>query len=223
MNGRIRRQSEAITRSNNLLLENINDFKANAVLMGKITAFGVVTGKIEQALEQQISGTGAMRQSSEVEGDARDTLKDAMEDVRDIARSIGADIVGFEKKYRVPPGNNGAIFIATARVMADEAALVQQLFLDYGIQPQTFIADLRTKADALAAAIAEHDASTETRVGGTSELEANTKSAMKLLRSIDPIVQIIYRNNPSKRAAWDFASRVERHTPVPRMPKPPTS
>jgi len=30
----------------------------------------------------------------------------------------------------------------------------------------------------------------------------------------------IYKNNPAKLAAWATASHVEKHTPVPRPPKP---
>jgi len=42
------------------------------------------------------------------------------------------------------------------------------------------------------------------------------------LEQIGPIVRRVYRNDPAKLAAWNFASHVERHAPVPRTPQPPT-
>ena len=56
----------------------------------------------------------------------------------------------------------------------------------------------------------------------TSTLEQDIDAASDTVESIAPIVKRVYRSNPTKLAAWLYASHVERHTPKPRVSKPPT-
>jgi len=44
--------------------------------------------------------------------------------------------------------------------------------------------------------------------------------ALIALHVLKTIVPNIYKNNPAKLAEWATASHVEKHTPVPRPPKP---
>ncbi|MGI8787452.1 MAG: hypothetical protein ACR2HG_06815 [Pyrinomonadaceae bacterium] len=131
---------------------------------------------------------------------------------------------GVEKKFRLPrSGGKGAV-VAAAYVFADDAETYQQTFLDYGMDA-TFIADLRAKADAAKQALAAAETSTGNRVGATDTLEQEVSDANKIVESLDPIVRRVYRANPTKLAAWIYASHIERHTPKPREPKektPPT-
>jgi hypothetical protein len=40
------------------------------------------------------------------------------------------------------------------------------------------------------------------------------------LHVLNTVVKNTYKNNPAKLAEWATASHVEKHTPVPRPPKP---
>jgi len=51
-------------------------------------------------------------------------------------------------------------------------------------------------------------------------LESAAHQAAVALHVLNTIVKNTYKNNPSRLAEWATASHVEKHTPVPRLPKP---
>lgn len=220
MDGRQRRETERNIRSNDFLTENTADFATIPMAMTLITELTARIAKVQQAFEEQLAGDGSIRQDYDV---VKDTFQDLLDDMRDIAgfaRSIGRAVPGLEELFRIPPGSGKRKLIAEAAVFADNAEAHKQSFLDYGMD-KNFITDLRAKAAALETALNEAATSTGERVGATDTLEVDVKAASVAVESIDPIVKMVYRNNPAKLAAWKFASHVERHTPKPQTPKSP--
>ena len=218
MDSRQRRESERNTRADIFLTENAADFAGNAVATAKIADLQQKVAKTEQEFQNQLAGDGTIRQDYTLYRDKYDAMLAEMRDIRDFAASMAQDIPGLEKKFRLPRAGGKTAMIAAAYVFADDAVEYEQQFLDYGMDAG-FINDLRAKADAAKEAIDAAEASTGNRVGATDTLEVEIRDANKIVETIDPIVRRVYRANPTKLAAWDYAAHVERHTPVPRVAK----
>jgi hypothetical protein len=222
MDNRQQRETERNVRSDVFLTENTADFAANAVATAKIAALTTQSAKVEATRQKQMAGDGAIRQDYDVYKDAFDVLLDEMRSVRDFANSIGREVPGLEKKFRLPRGGGKGAIITAANVFADDAAEHKQMFLDYGMDKE-FIEHLREKAAAAQDALNKATGTTGEKVGATDALEADVQAASDTVESIDPIVQRVYRDNPTKLAAWTYASHLERHTPKPRLPIPPVA
>jgi len=87
--------------------------------------------------------------------------------------------------------------------------------------PADFIEVLNAAIALFETTIAESSTAKIERVGTNAGFEDPVKDCKEGLETLDPIVKMVYRNNPQKLAEWLVASHVERHTPIPRKPKTP--
>ena len=222
MDSRQQRENERNVRSEQFLTENQADFANNQVATAKIADLKAKNAKVAEIAQKQMAGDTSVRQDYVNYQDVFDELLGEMRSVRDFAESISRTVPGLEKKFRLPrSGGKPAVLIA-AEVFADDAQQYKETFLDYGMDAD-FIEHLRAKAADAQAALNRAEASIGERVGATDTLEIEVKAASDIVLSLDPIVRRIYRDNPTKLAAWDYASRLERHTPKPRQSKKPIS
>jgi hypothetical protein len=219
MDDRQHRENERNIRSKDFLTDNLVDFEGNEVAKTKIGVLREKVNSTQQEYQKQITAATDRRQDISISSDAADELLDAMRDLRNFANSIAHDNPGVENKFRLPRNGGKRGLVTTARVFADDALDYKQAFIDYGLDAD-FITDLQAKADALEEALAEADASAADQVGATDALELKITEANNLIQILDPIVRRTYRTNPTKLAAWIYASHVERHTPKPRSSKP---
>lgn len=218
MDGRQRRETERNIRSNTFMTENQADFSGNAIAATKIVELTAKVAKTQEEYQKQLAGDGDIKQDYVAVRDDYDALVDEMRDVRDFANSMAQSIPGLEDKFRLPRSGGKLGMIAAARVFAADAETYKTQFLAYGMDAN-FIVDLRAKADALENSLAAAEATTGTKVGATDALEIEIKETNKIIEFLDPIVRRVYRANPTKLSAWNYASHVERHTPKPRVTK----
>ncbi len=219
MNDKEQRQAEMSIRATDFFAPQINDFSHNTVAAAKITGLSERITNINLNREAQIAGTGAAKQKTSLSDTHYDELKDAMRDIVGFAGSIARDHEGLENKFRMPRSTGKRNLIAAARVFATDAATFEELFISYGM-PSGFIENLRTKAESLEQSMSEASSAKELKVGARSELNVQVKEAVDLVRQLDPIVRMVYRNDATNLAAWTFASHVQRDDKP--KPKPPT-
>lgn len=209
MASRITRENERNIRTNDFLQTNIRDFAGNTFAMTQNELLRIKMQATGIAREMQISKHGAARQQYEIAEEATDALKQAMRDIADFAVTMADDIEGIEEKFRIPRSGGKRGRIARARAFATDAADYKELFIERGLASD-FIEDLTQKADALEQALESASAKTAERVGSTeSKLQAH-KEANKIITRLNPIVQMLYRNNPIKLSEWNFASHLQR-------------
>ena len=220
MDSRQRRETERNIRSNDFLTENSADFAGIAAAVPMIADLTAKMAKVQEEFQKQLAGDGSVRQNYNVVKDAYGELLEEMRDITGFARSIGRKIAGLDDLFRVPQGSGKRKLIAAARVFADNAEQHKESFTDYGMSAD-FITELREKADALEASLDETESTIGERVGATDTLGKDVDEASDIVESIDPIVRRVYRDNPTKLAAWTYASHVERHKPKPRASPTP--
>ncbi len=218
MASRITRENERNIRTNDFLQTNIGDFAGNTFAMAQIELLRAKMQAAGNAREMQISKHGAARQQYEIAEEATDALKQAMRDIADFAVTMADDIEGIEEKFRIPRSGGKRGRIASARAFAADAVEYKAMFIERGLASD-FIEDLTQKADALEQSLESASAKTAERVGSTeSKLQAH-KEANKIIARLNPIVQMLYRNNQTKLSEWNFATHVQRDD----KPKPPSS
>jgi hypothetical protein len=221
MNAKQRRETDRNIRARDFLTENIADFSANTVAKNKIAALVVQCVQVEQEYQKQMSGDVNIKQDYATADASFAALLAAMRELRDFANSIAREIPELAKKFRLPVSLSRRAVIAAARVNAADAAPYEETFVAYGL-PAAFADDLRAKADDAETTLNTAEAATGVKVGATDTLAVSVKAANTTVETLDPIVRRVYRDNPTKLAAWNYAAHVQRHTPVPfphRRPK----
>jgi hypothetical protein len=126
---------------------------------------------------------------------------------------------GLAGKFLMPRGNGDQKLLNTARAHAADAVAFSAPFITLGL-PTDFIAHLNADIAALEAAIGTKGAGQTAQGGATGGIEDTVHKAAIALHVVNTIVRNTYKNNPTRLAEWLVASHVEKHTPVPRPPKP---
>lgn len=222
MNGTEMKETERNIRVDEFLEERAADFAGISIAVELIAELKASVAKVQATYQKQLSEGENSRQNY-------DEVKEAYRDLRDTMRAVsGLDVgiakraTGFNELFPYPQGSSRRKLIALTRTAADNAEPNLEKFTKRGMD-DNFPATLREKADTLEGFLNAAASSTGKRVGATDTLGKDVDDANDIVEELDPIVKLVYKNDPANLAAWKFASHIERHTPKPRVPKPPTS
>jgi hypothetical protein len=209
MKDKERRINETGIRVSDFFASRQAAFAHNAVASAKITSLGQKLANLTHRHKAKIAGGGTSKQKTSMSDTHFDELKDVMRDIVNFATSMARDINGLENKFRMPRSSGKRNLIAAARVFAVDAQTFQTDFKNYGM-PGGFIENLTAKANDLEQTISDSNLAKETRVGATGELGSQSKDIVDLVRQLDPIVRMVYRNDAANLAAWTFAGHIQR-------------
>jgi hypothetical protein len=126
---------------------------------------------------------------------------------------------GLDGKFHMPRSAGDQALLNSARAFAADSAAFSSQFISLGL-PADFIAHLNADIADFEAAIVTKGTGIGAQSGATGGLEDTAHKAAVALHVLNTIVKNTYKNNPSRLAEWATASHVEKHTPVPRPPKP---
>jgi hypothetical protein len=219
MDKRQEAETERMNKVTVFLTPRLPDFSANKAANVKMPLIIQRVGNLSAKREAQLSGGGNTTQKSGVARNQFQELLDAMRDFVNFATIMAVDLPDMENKFRMPRSLSRRAIIAAARVFAADAAAFKSDFINYGL-PDSFIEDLLAKAESLEQTLAELSSATESRVGAGSELDNELREISALIRQVDPIIKMVYRNDPANLAAWTFANHIQRFGKS--KPKPPT-
>jgi len=211
MNDRDRRIFEMAGRATIFLEENKSDFTSIPAAAAALTTLETETPKIGELGEQKVSAVSGAKDATISKGDLRDELMEAMRDVARMWRPMAKNYDNAQNKFRLPNGSD-QLMIDTAGSFIEDAAPLKAAFIARGM-PVNFIADLTGKRDEFAHAVNESAAAKMERVGINAGFENPVKLILEAVEDVDPIIKLIYRDNPQKLAEWLVASHVERRKP----------
>jgi hypothetical protein len=208
MNDRIRRLYEMFSRVLNFMTANAADFQAIPFVAATVAELNTEAAKISALAADKTQFTAASKDSTIFRGDARDALRDAMDDIVDVWKSASTSNNDAQNKFRMPRGSDQNI-IAAAKAFATEAETNKQIFIERGM-PDDFIVDLRAKSSAFETAVNAAESVRGVRVGTNAAFDEPTQKCQKLVSDLEPAVKRTYRSNPQKMAEWTVARHVER-------------
>jgi len=216
MLARQRRKFAMFLKVRDFFTQHAASFPADSVGGMLFAALLLIIEQIEQLAAEKLSVIGAVGQSIEIKGNAKDLLEVRLEDIADMALSMAFEFAGIEERFRLPGNRSVQNLIAAGRAFAADAVEYEAHFKRYGLDGN-FIEKLTQATDALEAAYAETGEDTQQRVGTIAALVPLFSDGTIIVKRLDPIVKIKFRNDAATLAAWTFAKHVER---APQSEKP---
>lgn len=217
MNDRIRRLYDMYLRVLAFMSANTNDFKDIAIVQTHVETLRSDAEKLAELGVDRVTNAAAAKDKTIHRGDARDLLRDAMQDVTDMWVSMVDEVGGDVNKFRMPRGSDQNLIDYSGSFEEELPALAAE-FIKRGM-PADFVADLSAKRAAFIAAVEASESAKRVKIGTTAGFEEPSRSARKMVEKLDPIVKRVFRQNPQKLAEWLVASHVERPPQSPTVPK----
>jgi hypothetical protein len=201
-------------------VENATDFPA-ASMGGQ--QFALVSAAVPQTATlgaEQVSGEHAAHSSVMSKVAARFHLHDDLVAIANAAHSLALlGTAGLDGKFLLPRSGGDQALLNAARAFQTDAAPFAAQLISLGLDAN-FLTNLGTDITNFEAAISAKGLGMGAQAGATGGLEDAAHKAAVALHVLNTIVKNTYKNNPAKLAEWATASHVEKHTPVPRPPKP---
>lgn len=188
---------------------NSADFADVPFVTAAVADLKTQTETIATLSAEKVSATALAKDSLIFKGDAREDLRDALEDISETWRSLGDETGDAQNRFRLPQGNSDQNLIAAGKAFAADAVGSKKLFTDHGM-PADFITDLEDKIAAFEQAVTAENAARGERVGTNAAFNEPVRKAKRLVDKLAPAVKRQYRANPKKLAEWLVASHIER-------------
>lgn len=223
MNRRQQNKAQAFLRANEFAQTLLVDFthqpptpvdekfaSARIRLDAAITALG---GK------QSIQAGGSYAEETEKQRQLRIELEDELADVNATAQAISKETANpaILERFRLSGSNGLARLIAKARAFATairELSLNDE-FAAHG-HPADTAADLEQLAQALESSEGDQGTALSERAGATASIPQAIRNGTAAIKTLDAIINRVYKKNTAVLAAWDAASHVQRS---PRSPE----
>jgi len=168
----------------------------------------------------QVSGTEQTRSAVLAKAACRFHLHDDLIGITNAAHSLVLlGTAGIAGKFLMPHSNGDQALLNSARAFANDAAAFSAPLISTGLDAG-FIAHLNADITDFETVITSKGSALGTQVGATGGLADAAHQAAVALHVLNTVVKNTYKNNPAKLAEWATASHIEKHTPVPRPPKP---
>jgi hypothetical protein len=159
---------------------------------------------VQQQRSTQMAGSAAVDRKQEL----RRSLGALLKSLVDIARTASRNDPEITIHLRRPRGNpNYATLIAFGRVAIAETAAHKEAFLKLGM-PSDLLDRLTAELDECEASILRHRSALADQVGAGADLAAVTHQILVLLKHIDAIQRLRFRDDPELAAAWNSARNV---------------
>ncbi|MDH5282996.1 MAG: hypothetical protein OEW80_03830 [Gemmatimonadota bacterium] len=187
-----------------------DDNPATTVVATRLTG---LTARASQLLQQQRTPQLAVASSVSLKADLRDTLEEYFVSLVGIARAAAEDNPDISVHRRIPRRRtNEATFLTTARVAVAEAAGLKAVLEPYGFT-DALLEAMNGDLDAYEAAISRQRNAAAAQVGAGAELRAVVEDVMGVVRNLDALYRVRFRDDADLRAAWKSARNVAWRAP----------
>jgi hypothetical protein len=170
--------------------------------------------------ELQQSSAATVAAAVSQKADLRVAIEDGLAALFGIARAAERDHPEVAVHRRRPGRSaNEVTLLTSARVAVDEATTITELLGGYGLTSE-LLSTLTADLDTYEAALARQRNALTTQVGASAELDDVIDDIMGVVRNLDALHRVRFRNNPDLRAAWKSARNVAWPAAAPTTTKP---
>ena len=208
MNDRERREYEMYLRALLYLNKYFDILKDIPAIAAARDTLQTETDRIGDLGADKVDATGDSKDATIYKGDMRDALRDAMQDIASMWRPMAKNHQDAQNKFRMPRGSD-QLMIDTAGQFIEDATSLEGDFTARGMNAG-FVVDLTAKRDAFDAVVNESEAARLDRIGVNAQFREPLKKCLAAVHDVDPIIEMVFRNDPGKRAEWISASHIER-------------
>jgi hypothetical protein len=164
---------------------------------------------IETESANQLKGSTTSIKENSTKQTAREHLRTILQMFSRTANIVDYEIPNFSKDFVYPKNRTDQELLTSAKVTVPKATANKQIFIKYGL-PADIIAELEAEINDFEATVPAAASAAGTKVTATSELNEIVKKGTIGMRIADAIIKNLFRDNPSKLAAWAAASHLER-------------
>ena len=204
MNDRQNRRHQMFIRVREFLATRINDFSANGAVRQLYTQLIEVITTLNTYAAQQASGIGQARQRTETRGDARLTLREALQAINRAARTMG-----LENQFPVPPFSNDRNLLSAARAVARDAVPLQAQFILHELT-EDFLEELNANILRFENEIAGQQSAVDDHVNASASIDDTVDDGVEIVHKLDGPIRNKYTDDPGTLAEWETASHTER-------------
>lgn len=210
MNDKQRRRSERLSRISAFMAEHAADFPPTTKggqAAARLDTILAESGEIEAA---RVSKKSEKQQATLGRREQRELLYDRLTAIRDTSEAVGLDhpeVKGLFQWSR--SGMSDQTLLATARAFLSDALPQKALFIEYNMAAD-FLDKLQASIDSFDQHINRQTSVTGSGVAATAALEDTLKRGEAEAERLDAAVRNKYPDAPSRMAAWESASRLER-------------
>lgn len=187
--------------------DNAGDFPADSVSDKSFKVIAESLPRIEASGELQESNI--FKAALITKENAFAELLDEMRNISRTARSIGVDRPEVGALFAMPKNLNNKSLISSGTGFYNNSEAFQETFTEYGL-PADFRARLQDRIRALQTAISGQNVAKSVKTGATSGVKAELKALRAARKRLLGVIPNIYRQNPTKPAGWQSASRIAR-------------
>ena len=166
----------------------------------------------EQSTEQEAGHIGARDGTAERHKLHVKLRKEHMEPIAAIAQLTLWDVPEFVT-LQMPKARGASEFLASARAMANAAAIHKEAFVNRGLPP-TFLDDFESAIATLEEASSDREQNLVRRARATQKLKQAAKQTSVTLRVLDALVRQAVGDNETLMRGWQAARFIRRRGPV---------
>lgn len=180
---------------------------------------GIVLARVDVLLVQQVNGRAAVARGTRRRREIIRLLRAGpLKHLARIARAAAERMPGVDRHFRLPHDRGSQIEIVTiARNMVAEVERELNLFLEYGFSDER-LAEVKALLTEYDQALEAGDAGRRAHTGARAELEQAADEMMVIVRDLEAMVELRYRDEPEHLTSWRSARNV--HWPVGAPPAP---
>jgi hypothetical protein len=209
MNSYERVRYDSFIRIKQFGADNEADFPALSVGAVQFAEIGSVVDLIEQLTAKFAASFGSARFSYLSKATAREILRDAVEGISDMSRSMAYEFPGIQLKFRFYRNVSDADLLAKANAFYQESEQYEADFKRYGLDTN-FRAELQSAITGFENSLGAPVTATDEQVAATAEIGEAIRRGMIARRILDGVVRQKYKNNVGKLRAWTSASHIEQ-------------
>jgi hypothetical protein len=213
MNIHVRRRNDTFNRIIAYRQQYPEDFPAGSIEALQIEELETVTGLIAQYGAEQMGRFGDVRFGFNSKGISRENLREEVEEIGTIARTMVYEYPGIDLKFHVPGNLPDAAMLALAGAFHTRFSEDAAGFKRYGLDAGVVLPRLQTKIDAFEASLVSPEMALDAQVEATAQLGEAVRRGMIAWRILRGVIKVKYKNNPAKYQAWLSASRIEKDSP----------
>jgi hypothetical protein len=162
----------------------------------------------EVLAQQQRAGNLGLKSSVVEKARIRKEVRLDLEAMRQITDAASLAQPEIAVRFTLPrPKVSHKVFLTTARVALTTAQTHKELLQGYGL-PEGMLERIAEAVDRYEVAVTGKSNALASRVGATADLDAVVEDIMEVVRHVDALNSLRFRDDPEKLAAWKSARNV---------------
>jgi len=182
-------------------------FPAGGASARLLAAIGSAVDALSAISVAQVQGSGTAEEASRGKAALRAKVREAVNTVAKIARSMDAETPGLSSKFRPPATRREQALLDAAKAFLAEAEPLRPRFEEWELGGE-FWTQTAGDVAAFEASMLHRERGVSSRKAATQALDERVAEGLRLVRRISPLVEKKVKHDALLLAAWENAAKV---------------